>query len=368
MAAGDQGEDVLHGGILGASGNVGKRHPCRGIEDLWYDTMTERCQSAGESAATGREASRVLVIAGPTASGKSALALAVAERFSGVVINADAMQVYRHVEILTAQPAAAARARVPHRLYGTVAPGEACSAGRWREMALDEIAAALGHGKLPVVVGGTGLYLKALMEGLAPIPEVPGEVRASARELHARLGGAAFHQELRRLDPETAARLDPGDSQRLIRAWEVLRATGRSLISWHGAEGVGAPPGLAFKTVMFDPPRQALYAACEARFEHMIANGAIEEARALEARGLDPELPVMKALGVRELLGFIQGAIGIDEAVSRAKQATRNYAKRQLTWFRRQMNADEVISAQYSESFNEPIFSFIMSLSLTADR
>jgi tRNA dimethylallyltransferase len=342
MAAGDQGEDVLHGGILGASGNVGKRHPCRGIEDLWYDTMTERCQSAGESAATGREASRVLVIAGPTASGKSALALAVAERFSGVVINADAMQVYRHVEILTAQPAAAARARVPHRLYGTVAPGEACSAGRWREMALDEIAAALGHGKLPVVVGGTGLYLKALMEGLAPIPEVPGEVRASARELHARLGGAAFHQELRRLDPETAARLDPGDSQRLIRAWEVLRATGRSLISWH--------------------------AACEARFEHMIANGAIEEARALEARGLDPELPVMKALGVRELLGFIQGAIGIDEAVSRAKQATRNYAKRQLTWFRRQMNADEVISAQYSESFNEPIFSFIMSLSLTADR
>ena len=330
--------------------------------------MTERCQTAGGSAGTGQEASSVLVIAGPTASGKSSLALAVAERFGGVVINADAMQVYRDVEVLTAQPAAAARARVPHRLYGTVAPNEPCSAGRWREMALDEIAAALADEKLPVVVGGTGLYLKALMEGLAPIPEVPGEVRASARELHARLGGKAFHRELRRLDPETAARLNPGDSHRLIRAWEVLRATGRSLSSWHGADGAGAPPGLAFKTVMFEPPRPALYANCEARFERMIANGAVEEAKALEARGLDPELPVMNALGVRELLGFIHGDIGIEEAVSRAKQATRNYAKRQLTWFRRQMDADEVIYAQYSESFNELIFSFIMSLSLTTDR
>ena len=316
----------------------------------------------------GREASRVLVIAGPTASGKSSLALAVAERFGGVVINADAMQVYRNVEVLTAQPTAAARARVPHRLYGAVAADEPCSAGRWREMALDEIGAALGGGKLPVVVGGTGLYLKALMEGLSPIPEVPGEVRASARELHARLGGEAFHRELRRLDPETAARLEPGDSQRLIRAWEVLRATGRPLSSWHGADGPGPPPGLAFKTAMFAPPREALYAASDARFERMIADGAIDEARALDARGLDPELPVMKALGVRELLGFIHGAIGIDDAVSRAKQATRNYAKRQLTWFRRQMAADEVISAQYSESFNKIIFSFIMSLSLTADR
>ena len=330
--------------------------------------MTDRCQTAGGSAGTGQEASCVLVIAGPTACGKSSLALAVAERFGGVVINADAMQVYRDVEVLTAQPGAAARARVPHRLYGTIAPGEACSAGRWREMALDEIGAALAGGKLPVVVGGTGLYLKALMEGLAPIPEVPDEVRASARELHARIGGEAFHQELVHLDPEAAARLDPGDSQRLIRAWEVLRATGRSLSSWHGADGAGPPPGLAFKTVMFDPPRQALYAASDARFERMIADGAVEEAKALDARGLDPELPVMKALGVRELLGFIHGAISIDDAVSRAKQATRNYAKRQLTWFRRQMDADEVISAQYSESFNEIIFSFIMSLSLTADR
>ncbi len=330
--------------------------------------MTERCQTAGGNAAAGPEASGVLVIAGPTASGKSSLALAVAERFGGVIINADAMQVYQDVDVLTAQPAAAARARVPHRLYGVIAPSEACSAGRWREMALDEIGAALAGGKLPVVVGGTGLYLKALMEGLAPIPKVPDEVRASARQLHARLGGEAFHRELRRLDPETAARLEPGDSQRLIRAWEVSRATGRSLSSWHGGDGAGPPPGLAFKTVMFDPPRQALYAALDARFERMIADGAIEEAKALEARGLDSELPVMKALGVRELLGFIHGTISIEAAVSRAQQATRNYAKRQLTWFRRQMAADEVISAQYSESFNEYIFSFIISLSLTVDR
>ena len=148
----------------------------------------------------------------------------------------------------------------------------------------------------------------------------------------------------------------------------MLRATGRPLSSWHGADGAGPPPGLAFKTVMFDPQREALYAASDARFERMIADGAIEDAKALVARGLDPELPVMKVLGVRELLGFIHGAISIDEATSRAKQATRNYAKRQLTWFRRQMGADEVIYAQYSESFNEFIFSFIMSLSLTTDR
>ncbi len=321
----------------------------------------------GQSPAA-RAKTPVLVIAGPTASGKSALALAVAERFEGVVINADSMQVYRDLKILTAQPDADALARVPHRLYGVLGSREACSAGRWRAIALKEIEAAAGAGMLPVLVGGTGLYIKALIEGLAPIPETPEKVRAATRALHARLGAAAFHEALARRDPETARQLEPGDSQRLIRAWEVLEATGRSLASWRRAKGPGAPPGLEFKTLLFDPPRRELYAACDARFDRMIENGAVEEVAALDRLGLDPRLPAMKAVGVRELLGFLHGELELDEARERAQRATRNYAKRQVTWFRGRMRPDRVMHAQYSETFDDKIFSFILQFSLTRDR
>ncbi len=332
------------------------------------DPVVPRGEATPVRLPAGRAKTRALVIAGPTASGKSALALAVAERFDGVVINADSMQLYRELKVLTAQPDEKALARVPHRLYGILGSHEACSAGRWRAIALKEIEAAVRAGMLPILVGGTGLYIKVLIEGLAPIPEIPEKVRAAARKLHARLGGAAFHEALARRDPETARRLEPGDSQRLVRAWEVLEATGRSLASWQRAQGPGGPPGLEFKTLLFDPPRSELYGACDARFARMIENGALDEVAALDRLKLDPRLPAMKAVGVKELLGFLHGELELEEARERAQRATRNYAKRQVTWFRRQMRANRVVRAQYSESFSEEIFSFILKLSLTRDR
>ena len=195
-----------------------------------------------KTAAPSDDRPPIVVITGPTAGGKSGLALALAEAFDGVVINADSMQVYRELRILTARPGADALARAPHRLYGVLPGREPCSAGRWREMALDEIAAARTEGRLPLVVGGTGLYLRALAEGLAPVPNLPEAVREAARARHADLGGAAFHAELAARDPVMAARLEPGDSQRLIRAWEVLEATGRSLADWQAQAGAGCEP------------------------------------------------------------------------------------------------------------------------------
>ncbi len=282
---------------------------------------------------SGQYQRRVVVVGGPSGGGKSALALALAERLDGVVINADAMQVYRELRILTARPTPADEARAPHRLYGVLPAAEACSAARWRAMALVEIAAA--GDRTPIVVGGTGLYLGALMTGLAPVPEIPRRVRAAARARHRTLGGARLHAELAGRDRDMAARLDPGDGQRLMRAWEVVEATGRSLAAWQ-AEAEGPPANLSFQPILVAPPRAALYAACDARFCAMIEAGAVEEVRALEALGLAADQPAMKALGVPELGRYIAGEIALASAVAQAQQATRHYAKRQLTWFRRQ--------------------------------
>jgi tRNA dimethylallyltransferase len=278
----------------------------------------------------------LIVVAGPTASGKSGLALSIAEAFGGTVINADSMQVYRELAVLTARPGPDVAARAAHCLYGTLSGAEVCSAGRWREMALAEIARVWEMGDLPVVAGGTGLYLRALERGLSPLPEVPPAIRATARTRHAEMGGAAFHAGLAKRDPEAAARLHPSDSQRLIRAWEVLEATGRPLADWHRA---GAAGGLACRRLrlVLAPPRAALYAACDGRFLDMMAAGALDEVRHLLALRLDPSLPVMKALGVVPLADHLAGKISLDEAVAAAQQATRRYAKRQLTWLRTQM-------------------------------
>jgi len=280
----------------------------------------------------------VLVIGGPTASGKSGLALALAERLGGTVINADSMQVYAELRIVTARPGPGDEARAPHRLYGVVPASVRMSAARWRELALAEIAAAQASGRLPVVVGGTGLYLRALMEGLSDIPPIPEDVRAAAKDLHARLGGEAFHAELSRRDPAGAAKLFPGDTQRLVRAWEVIEATGRTLGDWQAA-GRETAPDLDFHTLVVEPPRDRLYAACDARFLIMLEQGALEEVRMLATQGLDEDLPVMKALGVPELLAHLRGQATLAEATARAQQLTRNYAKRQTTWFRHQMGA-----------------------------
>lgn len=308
--------------------------------------------------------SPAIVVAGPTASGKSALALAVAREFGGVVVNADSMQVYDVLRVLTARPSVEEEARAPHRLYGVLSPDVACSAALWRDMAAAEMQAAWAAGRLPVLCGGTGLYIRTLQQGLSPIPEIPADVRAAARALFADLGNAGFHRRLAERDPLTASRLDPGNSQRLVRAWEVLEATGRPLAEWQAEPPVGAMPA-RWLTFALLPPRDALYARCDARFRLMVEQGALDEVRALMALGLDPALPAMKALGVPELMAHLRGETGLDEAVAAAQQATRNYAKRQVTWFRHQLISPHALREQFSESLPSQIFPIIRQFLLT---
>lgn len=307
----------------------------------------------------------VLIVAGPTASGKSSLSMAVAEEFDGVVINADSMQVYRELRVLTARPSAEDEVRVPHRLYGVLPASEKCSAARWRDMALTEIERARAAGKLPIVCGGTGLYLKVLAEGLSPIPEVPEEIRQSFRSRLAREGVEALCRELQARDPVMAARLPPTDGQRILRALEVLEATGRSLAEWQALPVEGPPPGLRFLTILLAPERAWLYRRCDERLQSMLEQGALDEVRRLIAMNLDPRLPAMKAVGVQEFAGYLAGNRGLEDALAAAQQATRNYAKRQTTWFRRQIIADLTIEKKYSESLMPEIFSFIRHFLLT---
>jgi tRNA dimethylallyltransferase len=301
---------------------------------------------------------KLLVIAGPTASGKSALASRAAEEFGGVVINADSMQVYRGVPILTAQPTAEEQARLPHRLYGAFAPDQLCSAGIWRAQAAEACAEAWAQGKLPVVVGGTGLYIRTLVEGISPIPDIPADIRDASRALFAELGNARFHEKLAGRDPVMAARLDPGNSQRLVRAWEVLEATGRSLADWQADPREGGLDAEA-TTILLAPPRDALYRSCDERLVKMLDLGALDEVRALSALELDPALPVMKALGVAEFSAHLRGEMSLADSLALAQQSTRRYAKRQTTWFRHQLIPQMTIDEKLSESLLEKIFAFI---------
>lgn len=312
----------------------------------------------------------MVVICGPTAGGKSGLALAVAERFGGTVINADALQLYRELSIVTARPRAAEMERVPHRLYGVLDAENPCSAGQWRDMAMDEIGRAHTDGRLPLIVGGTGLYLRALQRGLSPIPTVPEAVTAEARRRMDELGPAAFHRELAERDPEAAARIAPADRQRQLRAWEVLEATGRTQAEWTSGDEGSPPSGLSFLTILINPPREELFAACDARFERMLEDGALDEVRALHAlsagnQAARGEAPVMKAVGVRPILRHVEGEISLDEARELGRRDTRRYAKRQTTWFRNQMTPDHELNEQYSESMSDKIFSFISNFLLT---
>ncbi len=307
----------------------------------------------------------VIVIAGPTASGKSNAALAVAEEFGGAVVNADSMQVYRDLNVLTARPGFPATARVPHLLYGFLPADRACSVGLWLELAVRAIAEVRAMGRLPVLVGGTGLYLKALMEGLSVIPEIPASVRDAARALHAELGGEAFRDRLAELDAEAAARLPAGDTQRLIRAYEVALGTGRTLRDWQQEGAANAPVTGPFASIALVPPRAHLYAAIDARFGRMVEGGGLEEVRHLLSLGVDPGLPAMKAVGVRELTSYLKGESELETAVDAAMRATRHYAKRQFTWLRHQFEGGLILDAQYSESQKEKIFPFIRQFLLT---
>lgn len=298
---------------------------------------------------------KLLVIGGPTASGKSALALAIAERLGaeglgGTVINADSMQVYRELPVLTAQPDAAAQTRAPHLLYGVLGIEKLCSAGRWLAMAQAAIAETRAAGRMPIVVGGTGLYIRSLIGGLADIPPVPDPVRVAVRARLAEIGPAAFHGELAAQDPEMAARLHPSDGQRLARAAEVLAATGRSLADWQ--RDTPAPTAEGLRTILVTPPRDALYAACNGRFAAMLAAGALEEARVVMARtDLDQGLPALKALGLRELMAYLAGTLDRDAAIAAAQTATRHYAKRQMTWFRGQFLAGYTVDKKLNEQY-----------------
>ena len=305
----------------------------------------------------------ILVIGGPTASGKSALAADVAERFGGVVVNADSMQLYRDLPILTSWPDEGLRARAPHRLYGVLDGAERCSAGRWRALATAEIERAQEEGALPILVGGTGLYLKALLDGLAPVPAIPEPVREEVRTLLAQEGSAALHARLAARDPEAARRLQPGDSQRLMRAYEVIEATGRSLLAWQRERHEGFGGGAAL--LVLEPPREALYEACNERFDRMMEAGALDEAARLKARGLDPRLPVMKAVGVRPLLDHLSGATSLERAIVLGRQTTRRYAKRQTTWFRTQMPDAARMPDRYRAESKRESLSLIKRLLLT---
>ncbi len=274
-----------------------------------------------------------VLIAGPTASGKSRAALELAEYIGGVIINADSMQVYAEAPILTAQPSAADKARVPHLLYGHVPARELYSVGRWREDA--SAALARLEGRTPIFVGGTGMYFGALTDGLADIPPTPPEVRDAARALLDDIGVEALHARLTARDPLTASRLRPSDPQRVLRAFEVFEATGRPLAEWQDRPAAPVLKNARIAAFVLDPPRAQLRARIAARFEAMLEAGGLEEARRLE--GLDPGLPAAKLLGLRPLQALAAGTLDRAEALDTAITATRQFAKRQMTWFRHRM-------------------------------
>ena len=278
---------------------------------------------------------RTLLIAGPTAAGKTALAIAAAERLDGEIVNADSMQIYDGLHLITARPTAAETARIPHHLFGVADPAERWSVGRWSEAALAACADIRKRGKIPVLVGGTGLYFNALTVGLAPVPEIGDAARERAAALLAEGGLAALADEARRLDPAAAARVASADRQRLQRIVEVGYETGRPLSDFQAGTTPLLPPG-SWQGVVIEPDREALYARIEARFDMMMAAGALDEVAAFAARGLDPDLPAMKALGVPPLIAHLRGELSREEAVDTAKRDSRRYAKRQLTWFRNQ--------------------------------
>lgn len=286
-----------------------------------------------------------VLIAGPTASGKSALALEIAERLGGVVVNADSMQVYRDLRIITARPTPEEEARVPHRLYGHVDAAENYSVGRWCRDVAEALAEIRSQGRLPIVVGGTGLYFKALTAGLAAIPPIPAELRDAVRARIKTEGAPALHAELSAVDPATARRITEKDRSRISRALEVILATGRPLSDWHRE---GLPPVLDAERavrIFLTVERRDLVRRIEARFGSMLEAGALSEISALRRRNLDPALPAMKAHGVPWLIRHLEGEISLAEAVAGAVMDTRRYAKRQVTWFRTQMKDWRWLSA-----------------------
>lgn len=288
-----------------------------------------------------RDRQVIYIIAGPTASGKSARAIELAREMNGVIVNCDSMQVYDGLPILTAQPAPEDRDIVAHELYGVRHPNDVCSAGNWREMAEPLLHDILGRGKQPIVVGGSGLYIKALMEGLSPIPDIPQDVRDRVVAHYEDIGAESFYRKLEQRDPVMAGRFHVNHKARIIRAMEVLEATGRSLADWQAETRLAPPENWRFEVEIILPERATLHERCNARFEWMLENGALEEVEAfaqdVENGIVQDGVPLTKALGYRPLLAYIRGELGRAEAVAQAQARTRQYAKQQVTWFRNQL-------------------------------
>ena len=308
-----------------------------------------------------------LIVAGPTASGKSALALRIATRIGGTIVNADSMQVYRELRILTARPSIEDERAAPHMLYGVRPAAEAGSAAWWRGDALRAMAEIHASGRIPILTGGTGLYFTALKDGLADIPDPGAVARAEARALSREAGSLGLHEALAKVDPTTAARLSPHDAQRVTRAWEVWRGTGKGLAEWQNKKLPPAP--WRFFAIQLSPSRDALRVAIEDRLDLMLAEGAVDEVSDLLKLGLDPALPAMRAHGVPELSAYLRGEHSLEEARRLIALATGQYTKRQATWFRHHVLADpeanEIIiskfhtNMQLSESIFERILAFI---------
>ncbi|HEX7877289.1 MAG TPA: tRNA (adenosine(37)-N6)-dimethylallyltransferase MiaA [Sphingobium sp.] len=284
----------------------------------------------------GESRPNVALIAGPTASGKSALAVRLARAGDGVVINADASQVYADLQILSARPNDREMADVPHRLFGHIDGAQSCTAARWAAEARVEIDKAHEEGRLPILVGGTGLYLRTLLDGIAPVPDIDPAIRAEVRALPV----AQAHAALTREDPDAAARLAPADTTRVARALEVVRSTGKPLAQWQQHKSGGIADRITLSPLILLPPRDWLIARCDRRFEQMVDGGAVAEVEALLARNLSPDLPVMRAIGVPEIAAWLSGEIDRDAMLERGRIATRQYAKRQYTWFSRQPPSD----------------------------
>jgi tRNA dimethylallyltransferase len=296
-------------------------------------------KASGRSGEGGRIRNAIL-IAGPTASGKSALAFELALAIGGAVVNTDSMQGYSVLDVLTARPGPEEMARVPHHLYGHVHPSTAYSTGAWLADVMRLVDEERLEGRPPVFVGGTGLYFRALAEGISEMPGIPQPVRDRWRHELSEQGPAALHRILARDDPAAASRLKPGDGQRIVRALEVLEASGRSILHWQAQRGSPLIDRASARFLVIEPDRQALVARIEARFDAMMDGGALEEVRALDALALDPALPAMKAIGVPELRSAMAGEMTYSRAIERSKAATRQYAKRQATWFRNQLGEE----------------------------
>ena len=314
-------------------------------------------------------AKKALLIAGPTASGKSALALALAASFDGVIVNVDSMQVYEELRVLTARPTEEEEAQIPHRLYGTRKAKDPGSVAWWRAEALKAMDEAHAAGKRPILTGGSGMYFAALTQGIAEIPDAGPDARAEARTLLDKLGPEELHAGLAKVDPATAARLKPQDSQRIARAWEVWRGTGIGLAAWQNRRGEPAP--WDFAGILLDPPRDALRQAIATRFETMVDQGAIQEVEALLTQALDPALPAMRAHGVPEISAYLRGETTLEHAARRTELITGQYTKRQATWFRHHRLADPPLmhvinarfdpSTQFSESLPSEILAFLQN-------